>query len=232
MGSFFLPPVPPIKNARKISMCVCTHLENERRRGKRGGEREGRGRPRKGREKEVALPTLFKRSDHRSIKHRRSLLTAIVMASSSSSSLAAAMQAFVDEDYASAEEHYSAALAAEKKPGGGDDDAELLAGRAAARLALEDYVGAADDARRAVAASPGLAKAHVRRGYVCVGDERERSEGLEIDEGREEGKREREREREMERERQRKRWRHRHRFDDDEKRTSTSPLPSSFLFFS
>ena len=154
------------------------------------------------------------------------------MASSSSSSLAAAMQAFVDEDYASAEEHYSAALAAEKKPGGGDDDAELLAGRAAARLALEDYIGAADDARRAVAASPGLAKAHVRRGYVCVGDERERSEGLEIDEGREEGKREREREREMERERQRKRWRHRHRFDDDEKRTSTSPLPSSFLFFS
>ena len=53
-------------------------------------------------------------------------------------------------------------------------DAELLAGRAAARLALEDFLGAADDARRAVAASPGLAKAHMRRGYGCVfGDERE-----------------------------------------------------------
>ena len=91
----------------------------------------------------------------------------------SSTSLAAAAQAYVDEDYASAEEHYSAALA-EAKPGDGGGDAELLAGRAAARLALEDFLGAADDARRAVAASPGLAKAHMRRGYGCVfGDERE-----------------------------------------------------------
>ena len=102
------------------------------------------------------------------------------MASSSSSSLAAARQAFVDEDYAAAEEHYSAALLAqaEKQPGGdadADEEAELLAGRAAARLALEDYIGAADDARRAVAASPGLAKAHMRRGCVCFGDEREKA---------------------------------------------------------
>ena len=81
------------------------------------------------------------------------------------------MQAFVDEDYAAAEENYTAALAAEQQKTAGRGEnaspekiAELLAGRAAARLSLEDFLGAADDARRAVAARPGLSKAHVRRG--------------------------------------------------------------------
>ena len=94
------------------------------------------------------------------------------MASSSFSLAAQATQAFVDEDYASAESHFSRAL--REKPGG--DDAELLTGRAAARLALDDFVGAADDARRAVAASPGLAKAHMRRGYALALEMRESEE--------------------------------------------------------
>lgn len=75
-----------------------------------------------------------------------------------SAATAAATAAFVDEDYAAAQAHYTRALT--QRPG----DAGLLSGRSAARLKLGDWVGAADDARRASASRPDLAKAHMRRG--------------------------------------------------------------------
>lgn len=99
-------------------------------------------------------------------------------------SLASATAAFVDEDYAAAEAHYTTALA--EKP---EDAAEIYAGRSASRLKLEDFVGAADDARKAVAAAPGLAKAHMRRGCAfsccccCESEENRSREGEREEEG-------------------------------------------------
>jgi len=71
---------------------------------------------------------------------------------------AAATAAFVDEDYQAAQAQYTIALT--HRP----CDPQLLSGRSAARLKLGDWMGAADDARRASSACPELAKAHMRRG--------------------------------------------------------------------
>jgi hypothetical protein len=149
-----------------MCVCVCVLILSigEREGGERGGEMANTLVSQKRREKRsrrffppLAL-SLFEIALARAFFPFRSTTT---MTSASPSSLAAATQAFVDEDYATAEGHYSTALAA--RPGG-DAEAEALCGRSATRMKLDDFLGAADDARRAVALSPGLAKAHVRRG--------------------------------------------------------------------
>ena len=72
-------------------------------------------------------------------------------------------KAFGAKDFGAADEHYSAALLA--APG----DAELLANRAAARLALRWFTAAGQDAAAAAAARPGWVKPHYRAALAHLG---------------------------------------------------------------